>query len=169
MNTKSNGPALRSPLNQCSHCFDFEAEFSSNLRCIPMAVRRKLDLCGRKLRLQNWLELPEAERTTLLLWGDGPADLSQLAERLGTITTPLAPANNESWQQLGAVPEALGQACRQINCQTPSLAQWQRLEELERFALVKLSHPGHEHRNLPMALPEILGRLDAARDPLADR
>jgi hypothetical protein len=34
---------------------------------------------------------------------------------------------------------------------------------------VKLSHPGHEHRNLPMALPEILGRLDAARDPLADR
>jgi hypothetical protein len=134
-----------------------------------MAVRRKLDLCGRKLRLQHWLELPEAERTTLLLWGDGPADLSQLAERLGAITTPLAPASNESWQQLGPVPEALGQACRQIDCQPPSLHQWQRLQELERFALVKLSHPGHEHRNLPVALPEILGRLNPAWDLLGDR
>ncbi|MEN9877417.1 MAG: hypothetical protein RLZZ158_456 [Cyanobacteriota bacterium] len=169
MNSESTGPASSSPLNQRSHCFAFEAEFSSNLRCIPMAVRRKLDLCGRKLRLQHWLELPEAERTTLLRWGDGPEDLSKLAERLGAITTPLAPASNESWQQLGTVPAPLGKACRQINCHPPSLPQWQHLEELERFALVKLSHPGHEHRNLPAALAEILGRLDAARDPLADR
>jgi hypothetical protein len=28
------------------------------------------------------------------------------------------------------------------------------LDELERFALLKLSHPGHEHRNLPRALAE---------------
>jgi hypothetical protein len=28
------------------------------------------------------------------------------------------------------------------------------LNELQRFALVKLSHPGHEHRNLPRALAE---------------
>jgi len=31
---------------------------------------------------------------------------------------------------------------------------WARLDELQRFALVKLSHPGHEHRNLPRALQE---------------
>jgi hypothetical protein len=31
---------------------------------------------------------------------------------------------------------------------------WSGLDELQRFALVKLSHPGHEHRNLPMALEE---------------
>jgi len=31
---------------------------------------------------------------------------------------------------------------------------WMALNELQRFALVKLSHPGHEHRNLPQALAE---------------
>jgi hypothetical protein len=31
---------------------------------------------------------------------------------------------------------------------------WAELSELQRFALVKLSHPGHEHRNLPRALAE---------------
>lgn len=31
---------------------------------------------------------------------------------------------------------------------------WAELNELQRFALVKLSHPGHEHRNLPRALAE---------------
>jgi hypothetical protein len=32
--------------------------------------------------------------------------------------------------------------------------RWSNLDELQRFALVKLSHPGHEHRNLPRALDE---------------
>jgi len=32
--------------------------------------------------------------------------------------------------------------------------RWRQLSELQRFALVKLSHPGHEHRNLPLALAE---------------
>jgi hypothetical protein len=38
-------------------------------------------------------------------------------------------------------------------------AAWQQLNELQRFALVKLSHPGHEHRNLPAALREF-GLID---------
>ena len=42
-------------------CFDFEADFTADLRCIPMAVRRKLDLAGIKLKLQHWSELDEAE------------------------------------------------------------------------------------------------------------
>jgi hypothetical protein len=35
------------------HCFDFEADFVGDLRCIPMAVRRKLDLVGVKLKLSH--------------------------------------------------------------------------------------------------------------------
>ena len=31
--------------------FGFEADFARDLRCIPMAVRRKLDLVGVKLGL----------------------------------------------------------------------------------------------------------------------
>ena len=39
-------------------------------------------------------------------------------------------------------------------------AAWQQLNELQRFALVKLSHPGHEHRNLPAALRKF-GLIDS--------
>ena len=30
----------------CSHCFGFERDFVGNWRCIPLCLRRKLDLCG---------------------------------------------------------------------------------------------------------------------------
>ncbi len=44
-------------------------------------------------------------------------------------------------------------SCRQLGLTLPPNA-WGSLDELQRFALVKLSHPGHEHRNLPRALAE---------------
>ena len=58
-----------------------------------------------------------------------------------------------AWQQGEQVPEVLQQACRQLGLELRQNA-WAELEELQRFALVKLSHPGHEHRNLPRALAE---------------
>jgi hypothetical protein len=62
----SSDRTLSAPL--ASTCFDFEADFTADLRCIPMAVRRKLDLAGVKLKLQHWSELDEAERAELLAW-----------------------------------------------------------------------------------------------------
>ncbi len=35
-----------------------------------------------------------------------------------------------------------------------SLDQWQALSPLQRFALIKLSQAGHEHRNFALALAE---------------
>jgi hypothetical protein len=35
-----------------------------------------------------------------------------------------------------------------------SITQWQSLTCLQRFALIKLSRPGHENRNFPIALKE---------------
>jgi hypothetical protein len=87
-----------------------------------MAVRRKLDLAGVKLKLQHWSELDTAECATLLAWPDDPGAIERLREH------PLElPLRREGWAELN---------------------------ELQRFALVKLSHPGHEHRNLPRALAE---------------
>ena len=39
------------------HCFAFERDFVGTWRCIPLCVRRKLDLMGLKLKLSHWLEL----------------------------------------------------------------------------------------------------------------
>jgi hypothetical protein len=65
----------------------------------------------------------------------------------------LEPARDAAWQQDAAPPEVLLASCRQLGLSFVPAA-WGALDELQRFALVKLSHPGHEHRNLPRALAE---------------
>jgi hypothetical protein len=35
-----------------------------------------------------------------------------------------------------------------------SLAQWKDLNVLQRFALLKLTRPGHENKNFPKAMKE---------------
>lgn len=143
------------------HCFDFEADFTADLRCIPMAVRRKLDLAGVKLKLVHWHGLDPDERQRLLAWADDPEAIDALRrwllERSQTLpqgpAATLEPAAGCDWQQGETVPERLRQACDQLGLHLrPDL--WASLSELQRFALVKLSHPGHEHRNLPRALAE---------------
>jgi hypothetical protein len=126
-----------------------------------MAVRRKLDLAGVKLKLQHWSELEEAERGALLAWPDDPAGIEALREHLLARTTALSagPAKelprpaDEPWQQAVAIPEVLAASCAQLGLAVRGEG-WAELDELQRFALVKLSHPGHEHRNLPRALAE---------------
>lgn len=49
-----------------SYIFGFEAEFATSLRCIPMIVRYKLDLCGVKLKLSHWHQLSKQQRQWLV-------------------------------------------------------------------------------------------------------
>ncbi len=142
-------------------CFGFEAEFTAELRCIPMAVRRKLDLAGVKLKLVHWNGLTVAERQRLLAWPDGPAGVVELrlwllertAQQAAGVARTLPIACQESWQQHQETPPAVHQACSDQGVLL-SDAAWGGLNELQRFALVKLSQGGHEHRNLPLALAE---------------
>lgn len=140
------------------HCrtFHFEADFVTSLRCIPMAVRRKLDLCGCKVKLQQWLELSEFDRKEILMWSDYPEELGKLAQRLANCSSKMLIKDQETWQNTDQIPKGLSCSCIEIGKQIPSLEQWKALDELERFALVKLSHPGHEHRNLASALKELV-------------
>ncbi len=150
---------LGSPL--ASTCFGFEADFTADLRCIPMAVRRKLDLAGVKLKLQHWSELGEAERAELLAWADDAAAIEALRQHLLERTAALSAGqakqlprpNGEPWQQADQLPAVLAASCSQLGVGERT-GGWAKLTELQRFALVKLSHPGHEHRNLPRALAE---------------
>jgi len=152
-------PPLSSPL--ATTCFGFEADFTAELRCIPMAVRRKLDLAGIKLKLQHWSELGQAERAELLAWADDPAPIEALREHLLQRTAALSTGQakelprpaGEPWQQASQVPDVLATSCAQLGLELRD-GGWGELTELQRFALVKLSHPGHEHRNLPRALAE---------------
>ena len=149
------------PGSSHNHCFAFEADFTADLRCIPMAVRRKLDLAGVKLKLVHWHGLESSERQRLLAWSDDPAAIAELHQWLLTRSQRLpdgparaiAPARGCDWQQAEQLPPLLIAACRQLGLELRQGA-WDALDELQRFALLKLSHPGHEHRNLPRALQE---------------
>lgn len=141
--------------------FGFEADFAGDLRCLPMAVRRKLDLAGVKLKLPQWHGLTAEERQRLLAWNDDPEAIATLEHWLlarsaalpGGPAGSLPPASGASWQQGQDWPEAVLASCAQLDL-TIRPRGWGELDELQRFALVKLSHPGHEHRNLPLALAE---------------
>jgi len=143
--------------------FAFESDVVGDLRCIPMAVRRKLDLCGCKLRLQTWLGWSEERRRALLQWPDDAAGLAGLAEALVDETTPLPPARGEPWQGAGPVPPVVATATAELGVSVAD-AGWAGLDELQRFALLKLSLPGHGRHNLARALKEFgLGDQPAIR------
>ena len=127
-------------------------------------MRRKLDLCGIKLKLNHWLALNQDERQTLVDWLDTQDALEQLGEHLLSRTEAMADgqaktlpiASGEPWQNPQQIPEVLIEAAqlRGIPLQTE---QWGALNELERFALCKLARPGHDHHNLEAAFSEVLG------------
>lgn len=154
-----------------NQCFAFEADFTADLRCIPMAVRRKLDLAGVKLKLVHWHGLEPEERQRLLTWADDPAAIAELrtwllkrsAQLPQGPAKPLEPCQGCDWQQDAQLPAVLAESCQQLGLQLRP-GSWQALSELQRFALVKLSHPGHEHRNLPLAAAEF-GLLDGSVTP----
>ncbi|MBF2036896.1 MAG: nitrate reductase associated protein [Leptolyngbyaceae cyanobacterium T60_A2020_046] len=141
--------------------FDFEAEFTDALRCIPMLVRFKLDTCGVKLKLEHWHRFTQAERQELV---DRSCDTPEAAEayrdRLQTLVahymgTPAKtlPINPDPPWGCNSLPEqVLQEAARHHHTLTAD--QWQQLAPLQKFALIKLSRPGHENRNFLPALRE---------------
>ncbi|KKZ12080.1 MAG: nitrate reductase [Candidatus Synechococcus spongiarum 142] len=147
-------------IGEASRCFAFEADFMGSWRCIPLCVRRKLDLAGIKLKLRHWLALDHRERQRLVDWPDDPENLRAFAMHLkqrtadmadgpiGELPIPQAPP----WRQ--DQPPADVTATLQAMGQTLNQGQWRRLSELERFALCKLVRPGHDHHNLVYALAE---------------
>ena len=72
------------------HCFAFEQDFIGGWRCIPLCVRRKLDLIGLKLKLNHWLALTPVQRQELVDWADDAAALALLRGHLRRCTAEMA-------------------------------------------------------------------------------
>lgn len=143
--------------------FEFEADFMEDgIRCIPMAARLRLDLSGVKLRLSEWSKLTEGEKKNVGNWPyDIPGQMDECREylqalvfnRTGRQVTLLLNTAAGAWADISHVPEAVELKMAEFNW-TLSLREWRSLTELQRFALVKLTRPGHENRNFPKAVLE---------------
>ena len=145
-----------------SHFFQFEADFVESLRCIPMQVRYKLDTCGIKLKLAQWNRFSQTECQTLV---DRPCETDaevqsyrQLLQTLvlqytGTPASELPIDPQPAWADPQVIPDSVQTKADEVNAAI-SLAQWQALTPLQRFALMKLSRSGHENNNFLPALQE---------------
>lgn len=144
--------------------FQFEQDFmEDNIRCIPMIVRFKLDVCGIKLKLKEWSKLTTDEREQLAL---RPTETiheinsySRYLENLiqkhtGEKATHLSSDKlNSSWSFTDQLPIELQTKLTEVKMKL-TVEQWNALSILKRFALIKLTRPGHENKNFPIAMKE---------------
>jgi hypothetical protein len=144
--------------------FRFEEDFvEEGVRCIPMIVRFKLDLCGIKLKLAEWSRMNELERHFLAeLACDSAEEIlvyrnwlqMTVYKRTGAPATDLQVEKVPAWK-LVVIPAIVKEKLEELQLSLNN-NQWQSLTDLQRFALLKLSRPGHENRNFPFALQEFL-------------
>lgn len=143
--------------------FNFEMDFADSLRCIPMMVRMNLDLCGVKVSLRQWSRFTREDRSTLLNLPMKNAaqrekyhmfliDLIRLRAKEEPVFLP--PVTAAAWQEVDNVPQSIRQAAISHGVAIPRLDQWNNLSTLQRFALIKLTRPGHENQNFVPALRE---------------
>jgi hypothetical protein len=143
--------------------FDFERDFVASLRCIPMAVRFKLDRCAIKLTLRQWSRFTLADRQRLLM---APCDAAPevavyraslvglVAARTGEDAKPLADLPQASLWEQSAVPALVADYAASLGLRAPTDRQWAALSKLQRFVLVKLTRDNHDNVNFAPALRE---------------
>ena len=145
-----------------SNFFQFEADFVDSLRCIPMQVRMKLDTCGVKLKLSHWHQFNQQERQTLVSMpcttteeAKAYQDFLQnlVVEKTGSPAKDLPVDPNAPWMEPSTIPLEVLRKAAEFGIEI-TLEQWAQLSALQRFALIKLSSPSHEHRNFLPALRE---------------
>lgn len=150
-------------LNESLTYFQFEEDFMEDgIRCIPMIVRFKLDACGIKLKLAEWSRFSVNEREYLAaLPCTTTADTARyrryleqcIRHRTGNTPTLLDVNPAPLWAVLNRIPEGIREKFTELGS-IITTDQWKLLTELQRFALLKLSRPGHENKNFPKAARE---------------
>jgi len=154
---------LLNPAKGQKSFFDFEEDFvDKNVRCIPMIVRYKMDTAGIKLKLAEWSKFSVEERVELALKpaeaGEKAADYNLfltglIKKHTGHDPTALTTEKEPDWSNPEEVPATVTEKAREFNLEITT-GQWRQLTNLQRFALLKLSRPGHENKNFPKAIKE---------------
>ncbi|HEY9700854.1 MAG TPA: nitrate reductase associated protein [Allocoleopsis sp.] len=142
--------------------FQFEGDFVDSLQCIPMSVRLKLDTCGIKLKLNQWNHFNREQRQVLIeLPCNNSEEINTYRERLqelilgqtGTAASELPIDDHPQWLNTETIPIEVQEKAQEFNVNI-SLEQWEKLQPLQRFALIKLSRSSHENSNFLPAFKE---------------
>jgi hypothetical protein len=128
--------------------FDFEKELYETLDLIPLSVRRKLDLAGVKLHLNQWQALSRVQRLVVCHFPAGsPEERGVLAAFLretvkrcaGTDVATMKPAAHDAASDAGQVPPDVARLLAELGLPEK---HWSLLDPDERFALAKMARGG---------------------------
>jgi hypothetical protein len=146
-----------------SSIFGFETDFAGTLRCIPMCVRLKLDQCGIKVSLKQWNKFPSVERHLLVNeLRDSTAEITSYAAHVTRLIETYAGSRVETvevdsspeWANPHTIPSRVVNYALELGVTPPSEVKWRALSPLRRFALFKLTRPGHRNDNFIPAMRE---------------
>ena len=144
--------------------FKFEDEVHQSLSCVPMAVRRKLDLVGVKISLEQWQALGHGERLAVchlpVASGEECDAIRTFLEeavrnRCGNSTKPLPEPMRRAAQPPDSPPAQLVENARAEGIELDQFG-WNRLDADERYALIKLGGGAEKSHNLGAALRELI-------------
>ncbi len=142
--------------------FEFEKDFVTNLRCIPMTVRYKLDTCGVKLKLSHWHEFNQEIRQALVEKPcETPTEIQTYREWLHQLVIEhtnvpakdLPVEENPPWMDATQIPKTVEDKVKEEEVNL-TLEEWANLSPTQRFVLIKLSSPSHENKNFLPAIKE---------------
>jgi hypothetical protein len=143
--------------------FAFEQDFVATLRCIPMAVRLKLDVSGIKLSLRQWSRFTVGDRRALLQvpcrrLGEVAAYRAALVDlvvqRAHELAKPLAETPCGQWDERSHLPTRVVEFAAGLGLRAPTIRQWAGLTRLQRFTLIKLTRDSHDNVNFAPAMRE---------------
>jgi hypothetical protein len=155
-------------MNTSPEIFQFEKDFAGALYCIPMVVRRKLDLSGVKVSLKQWNRFALDEREQMVAQScetPGEVDVysryvvSVIENRTNEPAQLLERDAGAEWNDAQSVPQRVLDYSIERDVRPPTLAQWAALTPLQRFAIFKLTRPGHSNENFVPAMREF-GLID---------
>ena len=149
------------------HRYQYEAEFYPTLSRLPLDLRRKLDVTGIKLSLQDWQALSFEERTVLChLPCDTDDETGAFTNYLdflsrkytGAPIERMAALDRALWNPM-AVPKAVAEKSSALN-RAVTVDRWRRWTAHERYALYKTAVSKSQPQAFEQVLIQLLGRAD---------
>lgn len=146
--------------------FEFEQDGRYPLRRIPMIMRSNLDACGIKISLTAWITLSRDEREELVAMPCGSesqknlyrkrlaAMLAQHADNPDAVIEYVAIEVAPAWKNSATLPQNMSESLQELGLPLPDVRQWAALNDLQRFAMIKLTRSGHKNANLLPAMKE---------------
>jgi hypothetical protein len=145
--------------------FKFEEEIYKTLDCVPLGVRRKLDRAGLKVGLEQWQTLGRGERLAICHLPTETTEerdafrifVNEAVKRQSGTDAKILPEDQRNDAEPPAAPPPRLIENAEAEGITLSQPLWEKLDDEQRYVLMKLGGGRKKSHDLAAALKEFLG------------